>query len=171
MEFKREVVTLASRPGASDTQVVRNLGVSPYSVGRWKKQYGHSPAASAPGVSVAELEHRIRTLERENADLREQRAILSLNRSTGFLQSASFSQPDLPSLYLLDVCCDPHRRQRLPLTLGKFRQRLGSRQRLVGIDLVERQRLPCPHSRCHGPNGTYLFEVLPQPGGPWRGAR
>ena len=77
-EFKREVVALASRPGASDTQVARDLGVSPYSVGRWKKLYGHAPAAAAaaPGVNVPELERRIRALERENADLREQRTIL-----------------------------------------------------------------------------------------------
>ena len=76
-ECKREVAALASRPGASDTQVARDLGVSPYSVGRWKKLYGPPPTtASAPGVSVQELERRIRALERENADLREQRTIL-----------------------------------------------------------------------------------------------
>ena len=76
-EFKREVVALASRPGASDTQVARDLGVSPYSVGRWKKRYASTPAAAAaPGVSVAELARRIRSLERENAGLREQRTIL-----------------------------------------------------------------------------------------------
>ena len=76
-EFKREAAALASRPGASDTQVARDLGVSPYSVGRWKKLFGPAPAAvSAPGVSVQELERRIRALERENADLREQRTIL-----------------------------------------------------------------------------------------------
>ena len=60
--------------------------MSPYSVSRWKKQYGGRAgqgapmlafASSAPGVSVAELERRIRaSLERENADLREQRTIL-----------------------------------------------------------------------------------------------
>ena len=62
---------------SSDTQVARDLGVSPYSVGRWKKLYGPAPAAaSAPGVSVAEPERRIRALERANADLREQRTIL-----------------------------------------------------------------------------------------------
>ena len=75
-EFKREAAILASRPGASDTQVARDLGVSPYSVGRWKKLYGLAPAAAVPGVSVQELERRIRALERENADLREQRTIL-----------------------------------------------------------------------------------------------
>ena len=82
-EFKREVAALACRPGARQEQVARDLGVSPYSVSRWKKLYGSagerpgaSPIASAPGVSVQELERRIRALERENADLREQRTIL-----------------------------------------------------------------------------------------------
>ena len=78
-EFKREVAALACRPGAKQEQVARDLGVSPYSVSRWKRLYGGgTPAATAafPGVSVAELERRIKALERENADLREQRAIL-----------------------------------------------------------------------------------------------
>ena len=76
-EFKREVAALASRPGARQEQVARDLGVSPYSVSRWKKLYGQTTEpASASGVSVAELERRIKALERENADLREQRAIL-----------------------------------------------------------------------------------------------
>ena len=83
-EFKREVAALACRPGARLEQVAVDLGVSPWSVSRWKRQYGGASAgqsalpvtASAPGVSVAELERRIRTLERENADLREQRTIL-----------------------------------------------------------------------------------------------
>ena len=57
--------------------MARDLGVSPYSVSRWKKLYGASPA-SVPfsGVNVQELERRIKALERENKDLREQRAIL-----------------------------------------------------------------------------------------------
>ncbi len=81
-EFKREVAALACRPGARQQQVARDLGVSPYSVSRWKKLYGggeHAPSAAAPavpGVSVQELERRIRALERECADLREQRTIL-----------------------------------------------------------------------------------------------
>ena len=76
-EFKREVATLASKPGATQEQVARDLGVSAFSVARWKKRYGSTPsAAPAPGVSVAELERRIHTLECENADLREQRTIL-----------------------------------------------------------------------------------------------
>ena len=85
-EFRREVAALACRPGAKLEQVARDLGVSPWSVSRWKKQYGGGdlPGGSAPatsvaassGASVAELERRIKAPERENADLREQRTIL-----------------------------------------------------------------------------------------------
>ena len=82
-EFKREAAALASRPGARQEQVARGLGVSPYSVSRWKKLYGDGDhargaavPASSPGVSVQELARRIRALERENADLRAQRTIL-----------------------------------------------------------------------------------------------
>ena len=58
--------------------MARDLGVSPYSVSRWKKLYGSGTptAASASGVNVQKWERRIKALERENADLREQRAIL-----------------------------------------------------------------------------------------------
>ena len=83
-EFKREVAALASKPGATNEQVGRDLGVSAWSVSRWKRQYAGGsagpsappPLASAPGVSVQKLARRIRALERENADLREQRTIL-----------------------------------------------------------------------------------------------
>ena len=75
-EFKREVAALACRPGAKQEQVARDLGVSPYSVSRWKKLYGGLSASPSSGVNVQELERRIKALERENAELREQRAIL-----------------------------------------------------------------------------------------------
>ena len=78
-EFKREVAALASKPGAKQEQIARDLGVSSYSVGRWKQRYaptGSSESVAATPTSVAELERRIRALERENADLREQRTIL-----------------------------------------------------------------------------------------------
>jgi transposase len=75
-EFKREVADLASKPGAKQEQVARDLGVSPYSVSRWKKQYATPVASSSPGVSPQELERENRALRRENEDLRQQRAIL-----------------------------------------------------------------------------------------------
>ena len=37
-EFKREVAVLASRPGATIEQVGRDLGVSPWSVARWRRR-------------------------------------------------------------------------------------------------------------------------------------
>ncbi len=82
-ECKREVAALAHRPGARLEQVASDLGVSAWSVSRWKRQYGGgestssvSASTSSSGVSVQELERRIRALERECADLREQRTIL-----------------------------------------------------------------------------------------------
>lgn len=86
-EFKREAARLASEAGRTDEAVARDLGVSAWSVSRWRKQYGLSkaaggargnpaPVAPRPTASVAELERQIRALQRENADLREQRTIL-----------------------------------------------------------------------------------------------
>ena len=80
-EFKREVAALASKPGATNEPVAGDLGVSPWSVSRWKRQYaggGDEQASSeaAPAASVTGLERRIRARERENADLRAQRTIL-----------------------------------------------------------------------------------------------
>ena len=87
-EFKREAARLASEAGQTDEQVARDLGVSAWSVSRWRKQFGLSKAAGGvrgapapmatrpPTVNVAELERQLRALQRENADLREQRTIL-----------------------------------------------------------------------------------------------
>ena len=75
-EFKREVAELASKPGAKQEQVARDLGVSSYSVARWKKQYAPAAAAAAAGVNPQELEQENRALRRENEDLRQQRSIL-----------------------------------------------------------------------------------------------
>ena len=87
-EFKREVATLASAPGATDGQVGRDLGVSAWSVSRWRRRYGLSKtgvtapgpgaaaARSAPPPSAAEWEGQVRALKRENEELRQQRELL-----------------------------------------------------------------------------------------------
>ena len=67
---------LASKPGAKQEQVARDLGVGPYRVARWKKQDTTAPSSSSAGVNPQELERENRALRRENEDLREQRAIL-----------------------------------------------------------------------------------------------
>lgn len=86
-EFKREVAALAGRPGATNEQVAQDLGVSHWSVSRWRRAHAPAPPAGAsvasagspvarPGASVPELERQIKALQRENADLREQGTIL-----------------------------------------------------------------------------------------------
>ena len=59
-EFKREVAALANQPGADQEQVARDLGVSPYSVSRWKKLYADASSGPPPGVSPLELEREKR---------------------------------------------------------------------------------------------------------------
>ena len=59
-EFKREVADLASKPGAKQEQVARDLGVSPYSVARWKKQYANASTGASTGVNAQELERENR---------------------------------------------------------------------------------------------------------------
>ena len=82
-EFKREVAALASQPGATIEQVARDLGVSAWSVARWRRRYradtsnAQAPAASAVlPASAAELERENRALRRELNEVRQQREIL-----------------------------------------------------------------------------------------------
>ena len=84
-EFKREVAALAAQPGKSDGQVAEDLGVSAWSVSRWRRRYGSTPGAAgaasgagagAPAASREELERQVRALQRELADTRQQREVL-----------------------------------------------------------------------------------------------
>ena len=83
-EFKREAATLASQPGRGDEEVARDLGVSAWSISRWRKQFGLSkavggnpaPVPLAVPAGAAELERENRALRRENEDLRQPREIL-----------------------------------------------------------------------------------------------
>ena len=90
-EFRQEAAALARRPGATIAQVAHDLGVSAWSVARWRRRFAPAAAngvAPAPGAapsatswalsasSVPELQRQIKALQRENADLREQRQIL-----------------------------------------------------------------------------------------------
>ena len=70
------MAALANKPGASQEQVARDLGVSLYSVSRWKKLYANGPAGQPSGVGALELECENRALRRENEELRQQRSIL-----------------------------------------------------------------------------------------------
>ena len=77
-EFKHEVAALASRPGAPNEQVAKDLGVSQWSVSRWRRAYAPRLVAGTPSTvaggapvprpsaSVPELERQIKALQREN---------------------------------------------------------------------------------------------------------
>lgn len=85
-EFKREVAALASQPGATIEQVAHDLGVSAWSVARWRRRYradSSAPAvwAAALPASAAELERENRALRRELAEVRQQREILKKARA------------------------------------------------------------------------------------------
>ena len=85
-EFKREVAALASQPGATIERVADDLGVSAWSVARWRRRYRATDAGSTtaltptskatPLASAAELERDNRALRRELAEVRQQREIL-----------------------------------------------------------------------------------------------
>lgn len=148
-EFKRPAAALASQPGKTDEAVGRDLGVSAWSVSRWRRQYGaaktagglkaDTPAAGPLPPGAAELERENRALRRENEDLRQQRTILSLNRSTGFLglrcRSPSL-QTFLRGLHPGGVGEHAHVLQRPTLPRGEGGQPLGGGQGLVGIHRV-----------------------------------
>ena len=85
-EFRREVAALASRPGATVEQVARDLGVSAWSVSRWRRRYRSTDADTTAAItptakaalpaSAAELERENRALRRELQEVRQQREIL-----------------------------------------------------------------------------------------------
>ena len=100
---RREFVLNHHREPADVAVAVRRGGH------RASRRSGRQVARVAP--TTQELQAEVRRLRAQLQSVTNQRDILSLNRSTGFLQGASFFQPDLPGLYLLAVCRDTHRRQ------------------------------------------------------------
>jgi len=76
IEFKREAVELASRPGASVAQVARDLGVTGDMIHRWRRalrKHGEARAFVGQGVSRDE---EVTQLRREVALLRKERDFL-----------------------------------------------------------------------------------------------
>lgn len=83
-EFKLDAVRLARGAGRVPTHVARDLGISPSMIMRWIEEFDERGEAAFSGrpepttAGCAELTaaERIRKLEREVADLREEREIL-----------------------------------------------------------------------------------------------
>ena len=110
----------------------------------WRRQLGGADTVAAttaegklPALAptAQELQAEVRRLRAQLQSVTNQRDILSLNRSTGFLRFAAIKL-FLAGLHLCHELTHPHRRQRLLLAGTEFREPLGRRQCLSGIDLV-----------------------------------
>lgn len=82
IQFKRQAVKLANHPEIRTQDVAAALGIHPFMLSRWKKELRDGKALMdkpkkqlrAPTVEAAD--ERIRELERENAQLREENDLL-----------------------------------------------------------------------------------------------
>ena len=187
-ECKREVAALASRPGATDEQVGRDLGVSAWSVARWRRCFGtdKSSGASTPApatnalstssVSGPELERQIKALQRENADWREQRS-LPLKKSSRHLLGGPARKigvsKALAGQHSVRKLCRPlgvARRACYAAEQKTTRARARAREnRALGVEI---QRLFEARGRTYGsPRLTLALRRAGQPGGRRRVAR
>ncbi len=75
--FKYEAVKLVVEGGRSVAAVARNLGVNENLLHRWKRQYLEDTEHAFPGKGrLKPPEEAVRRLQRELADVREERDIL-----------------------------------------------------------------------------------------------
>ena len=88
-DFKQLAVMLANHPNIQTQDVASTLEIHPFMLSRWKKQMregklkmGKSPAAPA-ATDLTEAGRRIRELERENAQLREENDLLKKLEPSG----------------------------------------------------------------------------------------
>ena len=76
-EFKREAVRLVLQGNRKAKTVAEDLGINIYVLYRWIRKYKEDPENSFPGKGKLKAEEeRIRQLERELSDVKEERDIL-----------------------------------------------------------------------------------------------
>ncbi len=79
-QFKVEAVELAQQPEIQTQEVAARLGIHPFMLSRWKKEYREGRFMSKPpkggDAEAVELRRRIRELERRNRKLSEENEIL-----------------------------------------------------------------------------------------------
>ena len=77
-EFKREAVELLLRSGKTARAIADDLGIRSDLLGKWKSQYLADKENAFPGTGHLQNpeEERIRALERELRDVKEERDIL-----------------------------------------------------------------------------------------------
>ena len=76
-QFKEEAVRLVTEGGRSVTEVAHSLGIHENLLHTWKRKHKEDPAGSFPGKgNLKTEEEELRRLQRENANLKEDREIL-----------------------------------------------------------------------------------------------
>lgn len=76
-EFKKEAVRLVLEGGRSVAEASRSLGIHENLLHTWKKKYQEDTEHAFPGKGhLKPYEEEFRKLQRENADLKEEREIL-----------------------------------------------------------------------------------------------
>jgi len=76
-QFKEEAVRLITDGGRQVAEVARSLGIHENLLYTWKRKYQEDPSGSFPGKGhMKPQEEELRRLQRENANLKEDREIL-----------------------------------------------------------------------------------------------
>ena len=76
-QFKEEAVRLVTEGGRKVTDVARSLGIHENLLRTWKRKHREDPSGSFPGKGhVKPQDEELRRLQKENANLKEDREIL-----------------------------------------------------------------------------------------------
>ena len=76
-EFKLEAIKRLEKSGEPLTKVAEELGVKPTTMQGWVNKYRKSPQTPFPGSgNLSPEDERLRKLERENRELKEENEIL-----------------------------------------------------------------------------------------------
>jgi transposase len=76
-QFKEEAVRLVTEGGRKVTEVARSLGIHENLLRTWKRKHREDPSGSFPGKGhVKPQDEELRRLQKENANLKEDREIL-----------------------------------------------------------------------------------------------
>lgn len=76
-QFKEEAVRLVIEGGRKVTEAARSLGIHENLLRTWKRKYQEDPAGSFPGSgNLKPQDEEFRKLQKENANLKEDREIL-----------------------------------------------------------------------------------------------
>ena len=76
-QFKEEAVRLVTEGGRSVTEAAHSLGIHENLLHTWKRKHKEDPAGSFPGKGhLKPEEEELRRLQKENANLKEDREIL-----------------------------------------------------------------------------------------------